>query len=418
MWDSFAVSVALRQLRYGLTQTFLTMGVVAISVTLIIFLGSLIGGLQKMILETVTESIPNIVISQPKRMPLTPRDIPSMRDSGKIYIGSGTTLEERTQKIEDWMIWLPRLERFDPSITAVSPVVEGQAILSAGANQRGVQVTGIVPERHNRVVDIESKLTAGRFFGLRPGEIVIGYQIADDFGLKVGDRVRLSTSGGNTFTYRVAGIFNTGMPTVDDLLVFVTLGDAQSLFELGNAVTSIDIKLSNIFEANTIADRLKLQVPYKIDSWMRENQELLTALSAQSQSSNLILVFTTLAAGFGIASILITAVTSKLREIGILRAIGATRKQIIGIFTLQSTMLAVIGGILGAGLGIGLSLAAYRVRAAQAGPGRESQVFPIDLRWQLVTGAIAIAIAVGFLASLYPAWRAAKVNPIEVIRGQ
>lgn len=418
MWDSFAISVALRQLKYGLTQTFLTMGVVAISVTLIIFLGSLIGGLQKMILETVTESIPNIVISQPKRVPLTPRDIQSLRNKGTLYIGSGTTLEERTQKIEDWMIWLPRLERFDPNITAVSPVVEGQAILSAGGTQRGVQVTGVIPERQNRVVDIESKLTSGRYFGLRPGEIVIGYQIADDFGLKVGDRVRLSTSTGNTVTYRVAGVFNTGLPPVDEVTVFVTLADAQSLFELGNAVTSIDIKLSNIFEANTIADRLKLQVPYKVDSWMRENQELLNALSAQSQSSNLILVFTTLAAGFGIASILITAVTSKLREIGILRAIGATRKQIIGIFTLQSTMLAAIGGVLGAGLGIGLSLAAYQVRSAQAGPGRQNQVFPIDLRWQLVTGAIAIAVAVGFLASLYPAWRAAKVNPIEVIRGQ
>lgn len=418
MWDSFSISVAIRQLRYGITQTFLTMGVVAISVTLIIFLGSLIGGLQKMILETVTESIPNIVITQPKRMPLTPRDIASLRKKGTLYIGSGTTLEERTRKIEDWMIWLPRLERFDPDITAVSPVVEGQAILSAGATQRGVQVTGVIPERHNRVVNIESKLISGRFFGLRPGEIVIGYQIANDFGLKVGDRARLSTSTGNTVTYRVAGIFNTGLPTVDNAMVFVTLTDAQSLFELGNAVTSIDIKLAHIFDANTIADRLKLQVPYKIDSWMRENQELLTALSAQSQSSNLILVFTTLAAGFGIASILITVVTSKLREIGILRAIGATRKQIIGIFTLQSTLLAAIGGIIGAGLGIGLSLAAYRVRTAQAVPGQGGQVFPIDLRWQLVTGAIAIAIAVGFAASLYPAWRAAKVNPIEVIRGQ
>ncbi len=416
MWDRFAWGVALRQLRYGIAQTFLTMGVVAISVTLIIFLGSLIGGLQKRLINDVTGSIPNIVISQPERLPITVGQVPSAREKGVLYTGRVTKLEQRKRKIEDWQIWLPRLERFDPDITAVSPVVEGQAILSSGANQQGVQVIGVIPDRYNRVVDIQSKLRRGRFFGLKPGEIVLGYKIADDYALKLGDLVRLSTSDGATGTYRVVGVFETGYPVVDNSTVFLTLRESQSLFGMGNAVTSINLKLRQLFDANIIAARLKLQVPYKIDSWMTENAQLLSALSAQSQSSNLILFFTTLAAGFGIASILITSVTSKLKEIGILRAIGATRRQIISIFTIESTLLSTIGGLIGAGLGIALSLITYRYRVASSA-GRPEQVFPVDLSWQLVLGAIGIAVVIGFMASLYPAWRAGKVNPIEVIRG-
>ncbi|MCE5200119.1 FtsX-like permease family protein, partial [bacterium] len=253
---------------------------------------------------------------------------------------------------------------------------------------------------------------------LRPNEVALGYRIIDELNLRIGDKVRLTSSEGVSGSYTIAGIFDTGFQAVDSRTAFIILRDAESLFGLERAVTSIDLRLRDVFQADEISRRLRLQVPYDVDSWMTENQALLSALRTQTMSSMLILAFTTIAAGFGIASILITSITSKLREIGILKAMGATRNQILGIFTFESTLLATIGGIVGAGVGIAISLLTYRLRVSMSPTGRREEVFPIDLRLETVLGAVAVAIAVGFLASLYPSWRASKVNPIEVIRGQ
>ena len=417
MWDSFAWSIAVRHLRYGILQTLLTLGVVAISVTLIIFLASLIRGLQIRLIDTVTGSIPQIVISQGQREPITPWQIPGADDDEQLYRGRIPTLEQQRRTIEDWRMWVDRLEDFDPRVTAVSPIASGQGILARGQNRASVLITGVIPERQNRVVDIQSNLQEGRFLGLLPGEVAIGYTIADDLGLELGDVVRITSAENVSDSFTVRGIFRTGYPVVDASTAYVPLGDAQSLLELQRAVTSIGVKLNDVFAANDIARRMRLQVPYDVESWMEENQALLSALQNQTQTTTLILLFTTIAASFGIASILITSVTSKLREIGILKAIGATQKQILGIFTLESTLMATLGGLLGVGLGVGLSIASYRYRLAAAPPDRRADVFPIDLSPGLVLGAFAAAIVVGFVASLYPAWRAAKVNAIEVIRG-
>lgn len=417
IWDSFAASVAIRQLRYGIAQASLTMGVVAISVTLIIFLGSLIMGLQVYLIETITGVIPNIVISQPERLPIALWQVEGARRPGTIYTGKQPTLEQRQRKIDDWQIWVARLPTLDSEIIAVSPAVEDNAIMSSGANRKGVLVTGVVPDRFNVVVNVQKDIRRGTFLGMQTGDIAIGQPVAEDMNVNLGDRVRLTTSTGDTATYKVAGMFRTGVQPVDEGTAYLTLRDAQSLFGLGNAVTSIGIRLRDVFQADVVAARLRTQVPYKVDSWMEQNQNLLAALRSQTQSVSLILSFTVLAAGFAIAGILITAVTSKLQEIGILRAIGATRRQIIGLFTLQSTLMAALGAAVGAGFGIALSIITYRIRVRTSATGLFEEVFPISLTPELILGAMAVAVVVGFLASIYPAWKASKVNPIEVIRG-
>jgi lipoprotein-releasing system permease protein len=393
------------------------MGVVAISVTLIIFLGSLIMGLQGYLIETITGVIPNIVMSQPERLPIALWQVQGARRPGTVYVGKLPTLEQRERKIDDWQIWIDRLPRLDNEIVAVSPSVEDNAILSSGANRKGVLVTGAVPNRFNQIVNVQKDIRRGTFLGMQTGDISIGRPVAEDLNVDLGDRVRLTTSTGDTATYKVAGIFMTGAQPVDEGTVYLPLRDAQSLFGLGNAVTSIGVRLRGVFDANAVAARLRTQVPYKVDSWMEQNQNLLAALRSQTQSVSLILSFTVLASGFAIASILITAVTSKLQEIGILRAIGATRRQIIGLFTLQSTLMAVMGAIVGAGLGIALSIVTYQTRVRTSATGLFEEVFPIKLSPQLILGAMAVAVVVGFVASIYPAWKASKVNPIEVIRG-
>jgi lipoprotein-releasing system permease protein len=416
MIDRFSLSVAIRHLLYYKGQTLLTMGVVAVSVTLIIFLGALIGGLQKRLISSVTGAIPHVVIRQPEREPIAAWEVAAAGD-GKLYLGARVKLQQQKRKIGDWQTWEQRLPSFNENIRAVSPVVEGQAFVSRNEKRKAVTVVGMFPEKHNEVVDIQSKLVRGRFFGLNGGEAVIGFKLADEFALGLGDKIRVVSSEGNVANYTVAGIFDTGFNLVDSATVFVPLRDAQSLFGVGNAVTTIGLKLKRIFEAKDLAQQIALQVPYEARSWMEDNQQLLSGLRAQSQSSNLILVFTTIAAGFGIASIMITSVVTRLREIGILKAIGATNRQILQIFAIEGTLLAFFGAIAGAIQGIALSLALYSIRTQVSETGRTAEVFPFDLTPDLVIRAIVIAVLVGLAASWYPSWRAARVNAIEVIRG-
>src|SRR5690606_29436305 len=145
-----------------------------------------------------------------------------------------------------------------------------------------------------------------------------------------------------------------------------TLRDGQTLFGVGTAVTSIGLKLGDIFGADAMARRLALQVPYETSSWMEDNQSLLSGLRAQSQSSNLIVGFTILGSGFGIASMLIMSVMSQLREIGILKAMGANRRQITAVFTVEGMLLSLFGGAAGAVQGsvLCLWLAGFRTTAS------------------------------------------------------
>jgi lipoprotein-releasing system permease protein len=413
-FDHFVWTVVFRDIRYNFRQAALTVGVVAVGVTLIVFLNALISGLQRRLVSSVTGSIPHVIIRPMKRTPLSLGEIAP--EKGVRYGLQVEAVEQQKRKIEDWTLWIPRLQGFDPGIVAVSPEVEGQGILSRGTKRLAVRMVGMIPEEHNRVVDIQSKLVGGRFYGLTSGETALGYKLAEEFSLKLGDKIRLTSSENLSAVLTVVGIFDTGFNLVDGQTLFLTLKDAQSLLGLGTAVTSLGIKLDKIFEAEGLAKRLALQVPYETRSWMKDNESLLTGLKAQSQSSLLIQFFTAVASGFGIASIMVMSVMNRQREIGILKAMGAKRKQIIRIFALEGTFLALIGAIIGAGFGSALSLLLGRLRAASAAGARQIEFFPIDLTAGIILTAVAVAVSVGFGASLYPASRAARVNPVEVIR--
>ncbi len=417
IWDRLAFSIALRNLRHQPGQTLLTVTVVATSVILIIFINALISGLQERLVSSVTGSIPHVVVAPEERLPIAVWEVSELARPDTLPIGDRVRLEQRKRTIEDWSVWLPRLSGISDRVIAVSPVVTDQALISRYEKRKAVTVTGVIPRRHNQVVDLASKLVAGRFLTLNPGEAALGYKLADDLGLQVSDKVRITGPEGETTTYTVAGIYDTGFSTVDSGTVFLTLRDGQSLFRLGRAVTRIGLKLDRIFAADDLARRLELQVPYGVESWMAENTSLLSGLKAQAQSSIMIQTFTVIAAGFGMASILIMSVVNRIREIGILRAMGTTRGQIVGVFTLQGATLGLIGALAGAAAGSGLCVWLGGLRRLASATGRTVEIFPMRLSVELVVLTVVLATGISLVASLYPAWRAARVDPIEVIRG-
>ncbi|MFN3286500.1 MAG: ABC transporter permease [bacterium] len=403
--------LALRQLRSAPRQSVLAASVVAVSVALVVFLNALIGGLQRRLLETTTGGIPHVVLEPAPREPVPVWVLRRSPDS--VYVGTRSTRELRTRSIENWRSWVSWLEAVDQDIAVVIPTVEGPGVLTRESRAEPIRIVGADPDRFDRAFGLQQRLVAGRYRGLVGGEAVLGQRLADRLGLRLRDRFRVTGPAG-TSTLLVAGIVRTGFPRLDDGVAFVTLRQAQSVLGLGTAVTTLSVRLQRPFEADRVADRIAPVAPFEVRSWMRENRQLLAGLQAQSQSSFLIQFFVTLAAGFGIVSILITNVLARLREIGILRAMGATRSQILEVFALQGTVLALTGGLVGAGVGVGLALLFYQARLSAAQP--DIEVFPVDLNAGLVLGSVILSVVVGTLASLVPARQAAAVDPIRVIR--
>lgn len=410
----FTLTVALRHLRHGVGQSLLTIGVVAISVLLIVYLRTIIGGTQVRILNNVTGVIPHIVVEPAERAPVALWQL-RPNDPEVLYVGETVKLPRALDRIDDWPQWVQALDR-DPQFTVVSPVAAGNAFMFRSARRQSVRVTGIDLERHDAIVNIEPHLVEGRFRQLISGEVALGRKLADQFGIRLRDKLRLVGPGGQSLSVTVGGIYDTGFGALDDGQLFLTLRDAQSLLELGSAISYIALRAPDIFAAEAIAQRLGARMPFEVRSWISDNPSVFGTLAAQNQTIDLVLISTIVAAGFGIASILIMSVTGKYREIGILKAMGATPPEIQSIFVVEGFLLAVLGCSVGIPAGIGLLQALAQIRAPGSG-GRMQSVFEISIDPVLLAGAAAVAITVGVVAAFFPARRAAGVDPMEVIRG-
>jgi lipoprotein-releasing system permease protein len=268
-----------------------------------------------------------------------------------------------------------------------------------------VALLGVEPERYVRIVPVDRRLVAGEF---RVGaeDAVIGVDLAKDLGAAVGDKVRLATAEGRTQVVTVAGIFDLGLRDLNRRWVLISLRSAQTLLDLAGGVTNIDLAVGELFSAEAIAKTIAARTGLAAESWMRTNAELLNGLRGQSGSSAMIQFFVSVAVAFGISSVLVVSVVQKSREIGILRAMGATRRAVMTIFLIQGAAVALAGSVLGCALG------AWAALAFQSWQG----VFHVWLDWRLFAAAVGGATAVGVLAALAPAWRAAHLEPVAAIR--
>ena len=414
--DRLSWSVAWRSLLNARRLTVLTLVVVSVSVILVVFLSSLIAGLEVQLVEETTGSIPHITVDPREREPVALWD--RSPDGERRYVGQVTSYSTQIKRISDWRRWVERIEEFDDAIVAASPTADGRGFAVRGEREEAIRIYGVQPRRFDQIVPIQTNLVDGRFYRLGPGEITLGYKLAEEMGVGLGDRLQITTPDGTGVSKRVAGIVDTGFGAIDQSTVFMTLGDGQSLFGLGSAVTSIGIEVRDVFTSKQVARRLSLQVPYDVTDWTENNERLLRALEAQQRSSDMIVFFTAVAAAFAIASILIVLVTNKLSEIGILKAMGATRRQIRTVFALQGSILAGVGGVIGAGLGALLVIGLSRIEGPPTASGRREAIFPFELTSELLVATVVVAALLGFLASIVPARRASNVDPIEVIRGE
>lgn len=407
----FERQVAIRHLRSGGGQTWLTVSAVAAGVIIVIFITGLIFGLRRDMARVLTESIPHVTIQVGEVRPVPLERVPGA-DSG---LASSRLEQQAPQEktIDDWSRVID-IVRAVPDVRLVAPVVRRQAFASRGANPLGVTVVGVDPALQEQVAPVTAHLLGGRYQGLTSEEVVIDAELAEDLSVSTGERIRLSSNTGASDSFTVVGIYSRGRGRGE---AYVTLRTAQSLFGLGTAVNAILVKLDDIYQADQAADRIMALVPYEAKSWSREFPRFLDALKVQSAAAYLTSAFSLIASSFAIASILIVSVLQKAKQIGILKAMGARRRQIQTIFILEGLGIALLGSLVGALVGSALiytlSLIEQPIRRIGQTPG---QLFPVAILPLYIGLAIGAAIASTLIAAYLPARRAAALNPVDVMR--
>jgi lipoprotein-releasing system permease protein len=296
-------------------------------------------------------------------------------------------------------------------VVATAAAVVGAAFATQGAANRPIVVYGVDPDRFDRVIPVGSRLVRGSY-RLEGAETVIGRQLADDLGVDVGDKLRVTTPEGTDTLLTIRGLFDLGNQQVNERWVVVPLRTGQTLLGLPGGANVVHVKVRAIFDADRVAQRLGDATGLEAESWMAANAQLLIGLRSQSSSSYTIQFFVFLAVAIGIASVLVVSVVQRTREIGILRAMGTPRGRIAAVFVIQGGLVGFVGSIAGAGLGAGLSF--LFARLAQNPDG--TATFPILLTGQLVAIASALATLTGVLAAVLPARQAGRLDPVEAIR--
>jgi len=401
----FELIVALRFLREGRMQTALILGGVAIGVAVVVIITGLVQGLQASLVERTLGSQAHIVIRPPEEKTQLVVDRNTSDVAARIE-----ARPQRLRSIDQWESLLPAVVR-TPGVVAASPMATGAAFAQRGTASKSVAVRGVDPERYRRIVRINEDMVAGEF-RLSGTDGVIGVELAKDLGVAVGDRIRIGTPEGREEVITVAGIFDLGNKDLNQRWVFVTLKLAQTLLDLPGGVSTIELTVREIFSADAVAARIERETGLLAESWMTTNAQLLAAMRNQNISTGTIRLFVTLVVALGIASVLVVWVVQKQKEIGILRAMGASRLRIMTVFLLQGGMVALGGSMVGSLIAAGLVRIFARVFVNADG----TPMFVPEVGAALVFTTWAVALFTGLLAAALPARRAAQLDPVAAIR--
>jgi lipoprotein-releasing system permease protein len=339
--------------------------------------------------------------------------------------------------IADWQNLAAEVKTH-PEVVAAAPFVNAQGLLSTGSSVRGVFVRGVVPELEDQVAEFGSAMKAGRFEDLKPGGfgIALGISLARALRLNVGDRVTLISPQGQVTPaglmprlkqFTVAGIFQLDHNEFDSALALVNMKDAQALYRMGDAVSGIRLRIKDIDRAPVVTRELARKVTQDVflSDWTQQNANYFRAIQIEKRMIFIILLLIIMVAAFNLVAMLVMAVTDKHPDIAILRTLGASPGSIMKIFMVQGIVIGAFGTVIGVVAGI---LTAMNVDVIVPAVERafhfqilSREVYyiselPSDLHTADVVVSIAMALFLSFVATLYPSWRAARVNPAEALR--
>ena len=394
------LQIALRLLNDNRLQSGLTLLGIVGAVAVIVFITALIEGLQSNLIERTLGTQAHIRIESPEAF-----NQPAPQSAEQLTLDTISPRPQRLRDIPQWPAVLQQLQA-DAHISAVAPLLSGPALASRGLATRSVVLLGVRPDSYLSIIPIDQSLLSGQW-DLSPGHTVIGKQLAYELGVVVGDRIFIDAGQNQRTRLQVSGIFELGVKELDARYAYLDLKQAQALLNLKGGISSLEVRLEDPFLAPDLAAELELRTALNAQSWTEQNQQLLNALRSQSMSTQLIKFFVGVSALFAITSVLAITVVQRRREIGILRAMGASRGQVVRIFLNQGLVFGITGAILGSAVAALLLDAMTRF-----GPN----LFTPALTFKLVVSTLITATLCGVLAALIPALQAARLDPAEAIR--
>lgn len=380
-----AYNIALRFLKASKGQTFLIALGIAIGVSVQIFIGSLIQGLQIDLVDTTIGSQSQITI----------------------------TSQSEEKLIDDYQPLLEQVAESDSLLQHITPVAQGQALMSYDEENYSVLVRGLDFDTADGIYKLSDRLVDGDM-ATGDMEVMIGLDLSEEAGIAVGDEISFLTNVGQQQTAQVAGVFDLEVANLNKSWIISSIDTAQSLFSYDDRISSVEMQLSDVFAADVVAEQLQsvLGNELLVNNWKAENAALLSGLNGQSISSYMIQVFVMISVLLGIASVLAITVIQKSRQIGILKAMGIRDSAASLIFLFQGLLLGIAGAILGILLGVGLAFAFTKFAVDPDG----APIIALYINPAFIALSAVFAITVSTLASLIPARKSSKLNPIEVIR--
>ncbi|MDD5276547.1 MAG: lipoprotein-releasing ABC transporter permease subunit [Methylovulum sp.] len=347
------------------------------------------------------------------------------------------TITGKYGQLDDWQALEKKLKDH-PHIQGTAPFINGQVMINADRRVSGTMLSGILPEYEAKVSEVAEKMKAGKLSDLVSGQydIVLGAELASYLGVMVGDKVTVispqvnSTPAGvvpRMRRFTVVGIFQVGMYEYDRNMAFVHIDDAAKLFRMENSVSALRIKMDNLLDAPQITQTLATEFynDYRVSDWTMAHDNFFQAIKMEKRVMSIILLLMVAVAAFNIVSTLIMVVTDKRGDIAILKTQGLTSGSVMGIFMVLGTVIGIFGTLLGTVGGVLLALnVAELVKTIEDVFGIKflsAQVYyisdlPSQLIWTDVYAIAGMAFLLSLLATIYPAWQAAKVNPAEVLR--
>ena len=342
-----------------------------------------------------------------------------------------------TGELPDWQSVMQQAAQH-PEVKASAPFVQSQGMFTFDGGVKGAMVRGIIPEQEDKVADFRKTIKSGSLDDLKPGEfgVVLGADLARSLRVFTGDKVTLIAPQGTVTpagvvprlkSFKVVGIFEVGMFEYDSGLALINLQDAQTLYQMGDNVSGIRLKVDDLFQAPRIARELAryINADAYLNDWTKSHANFFRAVAIEKNMMFIILSLIVAVAAFNLVSTLVMAVTDKQADIAILRTLGARPLSIMGIFVVQGALVGFIGLGLGVVGGIALALnidvVVPFIENVLGVHFLDKSVYyisdlPSELQWGDVWGVTAISFVLALLATLYPSWRASRVNPAEALR--
>jgi len=383
--SAFELTVAMRHIIYRKRGTLLSVAAIALAVSISLVSIFMMDGFRDMLFDVIIEDLPHVTV--------TPKE-------GDDYIYLYHSLSDRI-----WDI---------PGVVAVSASLGTSATFTYKENVENVAMSGVDPEDFESIYHLEEYMIKGDLISVQSGKkVILGKKLSERLKVKMGQTIYASFPDARGTSLMVSGIFDPPVGWPEDLAI-VSLETARSFLNEGDVASNVDIRLEDIYQADAAARSLQ-DYGYKADSWQKLYPEILETLAIETFENNLIMLLILIIASFGVGSVMYLLVNEKTSEIGMLMAMGAKRQSIMNIFLIESGLLGLMGGAVGAVLGLALPLYLGNLEFSMEAPGGQKITLPVVISLESFLVIIIAAIALSIIAGSYPAYKASRLDPTQAI---